>query len=54
MSPGPGKYDPTKGLKFVKGKIAPNITMGHRFNRSFIRDSEALPGPGAYDNKDEI
>jgi len=31
VAPGPGIYDLTKGVGFVKGKNSPRITMGTKF-----------------------
>lgn len=53
VSPGPAQYEASKGLSLVKGKMAPNITMGHRLTMSFNKNPEELPGPGSYDNDDE-
>lgn len=53
IAPGPGIYDIYKGMKLVKGKMPPNITMGQKFSHSNINNPESLPGPGSYDIKDE-
>jgi len=46
VAPGPGLYDAYKGLSFIKGKQSPNITMGKKFNASYLNDPAYLPGPG--------
>ena len=47
--PGPGIYDVTKGVDFIKGKTSPKITMGPRINDHYINGPEKLPGPGQYE-----